>query len=53
MDYEEFKDELTKAGSKFDGHVTIGSLEEQLKVLRQYLGLEERKRNALPKDKAP
>jgi UDP:flavonoid glycosyltransferase YjiC (YdhE family) len=36
MSYEEFKDKLTAAGMKFDGHVTHGSIEEQLKVINEW-----------------
>jgi hypothetical protein len=34
---EEFINALREAGFKFDGHVTNGSLEEQLKVIREFL----------------
>lgn len=33
----ELREKLTEAGNKFDGHVTIGSMEEQLKVIDQYI----------------
>jgi len=29
------RDRLTEAGNKFDGHVTNGSIEEQLKIVRE------------------
>lgn len=37
MSYEEFKDKLTAAGMKHDGHATHGSIEEQLKVIKASL----------------
>ena len=34
---ETLKDKLTEAGNKFDGHVTHGSLEEQLKIIDELI----------------
>ena len=33
---DNLKEKLHDAGIKFDGHVTHGSLEEQMKVIKQY-----------------
>lgn len=34
-----FEKELTAAGMQFDGHVTNGSLQEQLKVIERWVGV--------------
>jgi hypothetical protein len=34
---EELREQLAKAGKQYDGHVTIGSLEEQMKVVLKAL----------------
>jgi len=33
-----YAEELTKAGNSFSGHVTVGSLQEQIKVIKKILG---------------
>lgn len=33
----DLKEELAKAGSMYDGHVTHGSLEEQIAVVNRYI----------------
>ncbi len=38
MTRDELIDGLTVAGNKFDGHVTNGSIQEQMKVLDQISG---------------
>jgi hypothetical protein len=36
MTKDQLELELLSAGNKYDGHVTVGSLEEQVKVVQKY-----------------
>lgn len=45
MNIERLREKLAEAGSKFDGHVTTGSLSEQIKILRPFLALLETVKN--------
>lgn len=39
MTIEQLREQLTEAGSKFDGHVTHGSIAAQLKIVARFIVL--------------
>jgi len=42
-EFSQLEKDLTKAGNMFDGHVTIGSMQEQMKVIKNFLVEEDKK----------
>ena len=48
MTRSEFEAALTAAGNKYDGHVTIGSLQEQMKVIEALVCFSESISGTLP-----
>ena len=39
VNIEQLREQLTEAGSKFDGHVTNGSIAAQLKIVARFIVL--------------
>ena len=47
MKIEEFVEKLAEAGTKFDGHVTHGSLTEQMKIITEYWDVKMKKQQRI------